>query len=68
MIEKEYECKIKVLSMKNGSEYMSKYFDVFSKIQGIIIEASTPYILHQNRVAQRKNDTIIEIAKNMLHI
>jgi reverse transcriptase-like protein len=66
-VEKQCECKIKVLRTDNGGEYLSKYFDEYLKIHGIARQTSTPYTPQQNGVAERANRTIVEMARSMLH-
>jgi hypothetical protein len=59
--------KIKVLRSDNGGEYTSKYFNNFCIEVGIKREFTVPYNPHQNGVAERKNRTIIEATKEMIH-
>lgn len=51
----------------NGSEYMSKQFDVYLKNEGIARQTTTPYTPQQNGVAERTNRTIVEMARSILH-
>jgi hypothetical protein len=59
--------KIKVLSSDNGGEYTSKEFINFCIEARIKRELTTPYNPQQNGVAERKNGTIIEATKAMIH-
>jgi hypothetical protein len=59
--------KIKVLRSDNGGEYTSKEFINFCIEAGIKKELTVPYNPQQNGVAERKNRTIIEATKAMIH-
>jgi transposase InsO family protein len=67
LVEKLFERKIKVLRSGNGGEYTSKEFQDFCQEAGIKRELTTPYNPQQNGVAERKNRSIIEAAKAMIH-
>jgi hypothetical protein len=67
LFENLSERKIKVLRSKNGGEYTSKEFkDIFQE-SWIKRELTTPYNPQQNGVAERKNTSIIEATKEMIH-
>jgi hypothetical protein len=59
--------KIKVLRSDNGGEYTSKDLNNFCIEVGIKREYIVPYKPQQNGVAERKNKTIIEETKAMIH-
>jgi transposase InsO family protein len=67
LIENLFERKIKILRSDNGGEYTSKEFVNFCKDVGIKRELTTPYNHQQNGVAERKNRTILEVVKTMIH-
>jgi hypothetical protein len=67
LIENLSERKIKILRSDNGEEYTSKEFVNFCKDVGIKRELTTPYNPQQNSVAKRKNRTIMEVVKTMIH-
>jgi hypothetical protein len=67
LIENLSEIKIKILRSDNGGEYTSKEFMNFCKDVGIKRELTTPYNPQQNGVAERKNRTIMEAMKTMIH-
>ena len=67
MIENISERKIKILRSDNGGEYTSKEFLNFYKDVGIERELTTPYNPQQNGVAKRKNRTLMEAVKTMMH-
>jgi transposase InsO family protein len=59
--------KIKVLRTNNEGEYTSKEFNDFCKKEGIKRQLLVPYNPQQNGVAERKNRSIIEADKEMIH-
>jgi hypothetical protein len=66
-IENQTGRKIKILRSDNGGEYTSKEFKSFCIEAGIKREFTIPYNPQQNGVAERKNKTIIEATKAMIH-
>jgi transposase InsO family protein len=67
LIENLSQRKIKILSSDNGGEYTSKEFVSFCRDAEIKRELTTPYNPHQNGVVERKNRTIMEAVKTMIH-
>jgi transposase InsO family protein len=67
LIENLSKRKIRILKIDNGGEYTSNEFVIFCKDAGIKRELTTPYNPQQNRVAKRKNITIMEAVKTMIH-
>jgi hypothetical protein len=67
LIENLSERKIKILRLDNGGEYTSKEFINFCRDVGIKRELTTSYNPQQNGVAERKNRTIMEAVKTMIH-
>jgi hypothetical protein len=67
LVENLSEKKIKVLRSDNGGEFSSEEFKTFCIEVGIKRELSTPYNPQQNGVAERKNRTIMEAVKAMIH-
>ena len=59
--------RIKILRSGNGGEYTSREFNDFYKEVGINRELTTPSNPQQNRVPERKNRTVVEAAKAMIH-
>jgi hypothetical protein len=59
--------KIKTLRLDNGGEYTSKCFIDFCIEAGIKREYTVPYNPRQNGVAKRKNGSIVEATKAMIH-
>ena len=67
LIENHTEKKIKTFRSDNGGEFTSNEFKALCKDLGIKRELTTPYNSQQNGVAERKNRTIMEVARAMLH-
>jgi len=59
--------KIRVLRTHNGGEYTSIEFGDLCKEEWIKRELTVPYNPQQNGVAQRKNRSIVEVVKAMIH-
>jgi transposase InsO family protein len=67
LIDNLSESKINILRSYNGREYTSKEFLNFCKDIRIKRELTTPYNPQQNGVVERKNKTIMEAVKTMIH-
>jgi transposase InsO family protein len=67
LVENQTGKKIKVLRSKNRGEYTSKEFEGFYKEARIKREMTVPYNPQQNGVVERKNRSIIGVAKAMIH-
>jgi transposase InsO family protein len=67
LIENLSEGNIKILRSNSGGEYTSKEFVNFYKYFGIKRELTTPYNPQKNHVVERKNRTIMEVVKTMIH-
>jgi transposase InsO family protein len=65
-IEKQSGRLVKVLRSDGGSEYDSREFVDFCKHHGIKKQTTTRYTPQQNRVAERKNRTIMNMARSLL--
>ncbi|GKB84631.1 putative ribonuclease H-like domain-containing protein [Tanacetum coccineum] len=65
-IENLVDHKVKVIRCDNGTEFKNREMNQFCEMKGILrqfIVARTP---QQNRVAERRNKTLIEAARTML--
>ena len=61
-----YSLKIKQIRSDNGTEFKSTGVQEFLDEMGIPHEFSAPYTPQQNGVVERKNRTLIEMARTML--
>ncbi|MCO5602592.1 hypothetical protein L7F22_056726 [Adiantum nelumboides] len=66
MVENEIGCKVQTLRTDRGGEYMSGAFKDFLGKKGIKHQCTMPYTPQQNGVAERKNRSLIEMARCML--
>jgi transposase InsO family protein len=64
--QNEYELKIKNIRSDNGSEFWNTSIEEFLDEEGIKHEFSAPYTPQQNGIVERKNRTLIEVARTML--
>jgi len=64
--EVESELKLKALRTDRGGEFTSQLFTVFCNEQGIKHYTTTPYTPQQNGVVERRNQTVVEMARCML--
>ena len=67
LVENQMDRKIKNLRLDNCREFTSEEFNELCRESGIMREFITTYNPQQNGVAERKNRTIMETAKAMLH-
>ncbi|KAK8938725.1 hypothetical protein KSP39_PZI011095 [Platanthera zijinensis] len=66
MAEKESGQPLKVLRTDRGGEYTSRLFDNFCKENGISHQLTAAYSPQQNGVVERKNLTIMNMARSMV--
>jgi hypothetical protein len=64
--EVESDGKLKSLRTDRGGEFNSQLFLVFYDEQGIKHYTTTPYTPQQNGVVERRNQTVVEMARCML--
>ncbi|KAK1683958.1 hypothetical protein QYE76_044806 [Lolium multiflorum] len=64
--QRMYESEIKAIRTDNGTEFKNYTMQEFVDDDGIKHEFSAPYTPQQNGVVERKNRTIIEMARTML--
>ncbi|GJT01997.1 putative ribonuclease H-like domain-containing protein [Tanacetum coccineum] len=60
------DLKVKIIRCDNGTEFKNKVMTQFCEMKGIKWEFSVARTPQQNRVAERKNRTLIEAARTML--
>jgi transposase InsO family protein len=64
--QNEFNLRIKKIRSDNGSEFKNTQVDDYLDEEGIKHEFSALYAPQQNGVAERKNGTLIEMARTML--
>ncbi|KAH9291933.1 hypothetical protein KI387_042879, partial [Taxus chinensis] len=67
LVENQTSRQIKTLRSDNGGEFTSKQFAVFCEKEGIQHQLTAPYTPQQNGVVERRNRTIMEMARCMMH-
>ena len=67
LVENLFEKRINILISDNGVEFTSSEFGKYCKEDGIKRELTIPYNPRQNGVAERKNRSIMEAMKAMIH-
>ena len=67
LVENQTGKKIKTLRIDNGTEYESNEYNDYCREASIKREITTAYTPEQNGVAKRKNRSIIEATRAMLH-
>jgi len=67
LVENLSRRKIKILRSDNRGEYISNEFKDFCREAGIKRELTTAYNPQHNGIAVRKNRSIVEAAKAMIH-
>jgi transposase InsO family protein len=65
-VQNEFNTKVKKIRSDNGSKFKNTQVEDFLDEEGIKHEFSAPYTPQQNRVAERKNHTLIKMARTML--
>lgn len=58
--------RIKFLQSDNGTEYVNGRFDDYLKRAGIVRKLTVPYHLQQNGISERKNRTLMNVARCLL--
>lgn len=58
--------KIKRLQSDNGKEYINQEFDTFLRNNGIERRLTVTHTPEQNGVAERKNRTLVEMARCLM--
>jgi transposase InsO family protein len=64
--QNEFGLKIKKIRSDNGMEFKNSQIEGFLEDEGIKHEFSSPYTPQQNGVVERKNRTILDMARTML--
>jgi hypothetical protein len=64
--QNEFGLRIKKIRSDNGTEFKNSQIEGFLEDEGIKHEFSSPYTPQQNRVVERKNRTLLDMARTML--
>ena len=67
LVENLSKKKINILRLDNGGESTSSEFNEYYKEDGIKRKLNIPYNPQQNGVEERKNISIMEVVKAMIH-
>jgi transposase InsO family protein len=65
--QNEFGLTIEKIRSDNGTEFKNSQIEGFLKEEGIKHEFSSPYTPQQNGVVYRKNRTLLDMARTMLH-
>ncbi len=64
--QNKFELKVKKIRSDNGSEFKNLQVEEYLEEEGVKHEFSAPYTPQQNGVVERKNRTLIDMARMML--
>jgi hypothetical protein len=64
--QNEFELKVKKIRSDNGSEFKNLQVEEYLEEEGVKHEFSAPYTPQQNGVVERKNMTLLDMARTML--
>jgi hypothetical protein len=64
--QNEFELKVKKIRSDNGSEFKNLQVEEYLEEEGIKHEFSAPYTPQKNGLVERKNRTLIDMARTML--
>jgi transposase InsO family protein len=64
--QNEFGLRIKKIRSNNGTEFKNSQIEGFLEDEGIKHEFSSPYTPQQNGVVERKNRTLLDMARTML--
>jgi transposase InsO family protein len=64
--QNEFGLRIKKIRSNNGTEFKNSQIEGFLEEEGIKHEFSSPYTPQQNGVVERKNRTLLDMARTML--
>jgi transposase InsO family protein len=62
--QKQSDNSLKILRTNGGGEYTSNDFEEFCKNHGIIHEVTAPYTPQHNDLVERRNRSILEMARS----
>jgi hypothetical protein len=65
MVQNEFDAKVKKIRSVNGTKFKNTQVEDFLDEESIKHEFLAPYTPQQNRVAERKNRTLIKMARTV---
>jgi transposase InsO family protein len=66
-IKNQFNARIQIIRIENGTEYVNKDFGTFLSKEGILHQTSCPSTPPQNGVAERKNRNLLEVARSLMY-
>ena len=57
---------MRAIRSDNGTEFKNTHFETFCASLGLEHQFSSPYVPQQNGIVERKNRTLVEMARTML--
>jgi transposase InsO family protein len=66
-LNNEHPNCLKAIRSDNGTEFRNASFDQFFLEHGVDQQFSAPHVPEQDRVMERKNHTLVEMARMMLN-
>ena len=66
MVKTQFQTDIRVLRTDNGTEYFNYILGNYLSQQGIVHQSSCSGTPQQNRVAERKNKHLLEVARAIM--
>ena len=57
---------MRAIRTDNGTEFKNTHFEIFCSSLGLEHQFSSPYVPQQNGIVERKNRTLVEMARTML--
>lgn len=66
MVNTQFNAKVRILRFDNGTEYGKSEFESYLSEQGMLHQTTCPGTSPQNRVAERKNRHLLEVARSLM--
>ena len=66
MLATQFQAKPQILRFDNGGEHINIKMKEFMSTRGLIHQTSCPHTPQQNGVAERKNDTLLNITRALM--
>ena len=66
LIERESQRKLAIIRCDSGGEWINNDLQAWARSKGIKFEFTAPYSPHQNGTSERKNRTLLDMARTLL--